>query len=161
MKRPFLVISGIALVGILAIAWILFSSLPPEELTWTVDDVLERPGLYAGKNITLEGEYRGWESGCVPTGPPVTRNDWQIKDETGCIYVTGVFPELDPYLDIGARVRVAGTLMANDMNAPYISAVRVEILDGNGTQPAGDESAYIDNIFKEPDEDILPPSLPS
>ncbi len=151
MKRIFTILLGIAL----------FSGCIQEELEWTIEDMLEKPELYRGKNITLDGEYMGWETGCASTGPPVTRNDWQIRDETGCMYVTGVFPELDPYQDIGTGVRVTGTIRMNDASIPYIMALNVEILGGNETtQPDGNETGSIGDIFTEPKEEIKPPSLP-
>lgn len=135
---------------------ILFSGCIQEELEWTVKDILDRPELYQGRNITIEGEYRGWETGCAPTGPPATRNDWQIKDETGCIYVTGIFPELDPYHDIGTRIEVTGMIKVGGVETPYIEALEIKILSGNETtEPGG-----IVDIFTEPDKDIIPPNLP-
>ena len=147
MKRLFTILLGITLLGCCI----------QEELKWTIEDILERPEPYEGKNITIEGEYMGWETGCAPTGPPITRSDWQIRDETGCIYVTNIFPELGPYRDIGTRVRVTGTIKLNSADIPYIRALRVEILGKNETsQPVG-----IENIFTEPEEEITPPSLPT
>jgi len=151
MKRIFTILLGIAL----------FSCCIQEELKWTIGDILERPESYGGKNITIEGEYMGWETGCAPTGPPVTRSDWQIKDETGCIYVTNIFLELDPYQDIGTRVKVTGTIRVSDVDIPYIKALKVEIPVGNETPQSEDnETEGIEDIFTEPEEEITPPSLP-
>ncbi len=143
---------------LLAIA--LFSCCVHDELEWTIKDIHDRAELYRDKNITLDGEYRGWETGCAPSGPPVTRNDWQIRDETSCIYVTGMFPELDPNQDIGTRLKVTGTVRLNAVSIPYIEAFKVEIPGENKTQPKENKTGDIEDIFKEPEEEITPPNLP-
>jgi len=105
-----------------------------ENLKWTIEDILKRPELYEGKNITIKGTYRGWETNCSEVGPPVTRGDWQLDDESGCIYVTGLFPNLDPYDDVGVKLRVEGVIRLNKMKIPYIEAIGIEILEENLTE---------------------------
>lgn len=143
------------------LAGVLFTGCVQEELDWTIRDILDKPELYLGKNITIVGEYRGWESNCTQTGPPVTRSDWQIKDETGCIYVTGMLPGLDPYQDVGVRIEVAGTIKVNDVGVAYIEALEIKILSGNETtEPQVNKTGTIAGMFTEPKENITPPNLP-
>ena len=78
---------------------------------------------YAGKTVTLSGEYRGWEPGFG--SPPVTRSDWILKDETGGIYITGKAPPgLDPVEDRGTEVTVRGVVKVKDGRA-YLEAESV------------------------------------
>jgi len=68
---------------------------------------MNKDGYYeiTGANVTLEWKTdgtnleviltaptRGWRSKCESSAP-VTRSDWILEDETGCIYVTGQFPD--------------------------------------------------------------------
>ena len=53
-----------------------------------IGDIKANPEAYEGKNVTIVGKYLGWNCYGCGYGPPVTRSDWCIEDETGCIYVT-------------------------------------------------------------------------
>jgi hypothetical protein len=77
------------------------------------------PAEFEGKSVIIVGEYRGWqmEDGY---GPPVTRSDWIVKDNTGWIYVTGGGSGLDPVADIGHPVVVKGTVRVSAEGMPYI-----------------------------------------
>ena len=54
----------------------------------TVTDVLDGA---AGRTVTVTGRYAGWTGGCKG-GPPNTRSDWMLVDDTSCIYVSGPVP---------------------------------------------------------------------
>lgn len=84
------------------------------------------PSDFKGEPVTIAGEYRGWqaENGY---GPPVTRSDWVIRDDTGWIYVTGQNPGLDPTEDIGTPVEVKGTVRVTGEGAAYIRAESVKV----------------------------------
>jgi len=53
-----------------------------------IRDIKVNPEAYEGKIVTIVGENLGWNCTGCGYGPPVTRSDWCIEDETGCIYVT-------------------------------------------------------------------------
>ncbi len=74
-----------------------------------ISDILNNSGKYNGKLVTIEGIYLGWTG--PSTGAQLTRSDWAIKDETGSIYVTGVYPDLDPFKDVGASLIVSGNVV--------------------------------------------------
>ncbi len=149
MEKIFVILAGV----------LLLSCCVQEKLEWTIKHITDQPKLYNEKNITIEGEYRGWETNCASTGPPVTRNDWQIKDETGCIYVTGIFPELDPYDDIGAKITLNGIIKTNKADIPYIQAITVTVLYENKTQQT-EQNKTISDVFTDPGEDLIPPNIP-
>ncbi len=73
--------------------------------------------------ISITATYRGWSA--IPNdpntkdGPPVTRSDWAICDDTGCMYVVGAV-DLDPSKDIGTKVTVVGKLKKNAKGQVYI-----------------------------------------
>ena len=89
----------------------------------TISDIIATPVDYEGKEITLIGEYSGWESEYGI--PPVTRSDWILKDETGGIYITGMIPSgFDPVDDRGAEVTVKGVVRIKNDRA-YIEAKEI------------------------------------
>lgn len=59
-----------------------------------IGDINNNPSVYDGKSVTVIGEYRGWQSE-LGHGPPVTRSDWILRDETGEIYITGKSPRFE------------------------------------------------------------------
>lgn len=85
-----------------------------------VGDILLNPAVYSGREITITGEYRGWEPGYGT--PPVTRSDWVLKDDTGGIYVSGILPSgLDPVDDRGTGITVYGVVKVTNGQV-YIKA---------------------------------------
>jgi len=82
----------------------------------SIKDILSDPDGFLGRTVTIEGEYRGWkpdpEAPQCRMGPPVTRGDWAIRDETGTLYVTGK-GLYDPIEDIGKPVSVVATVRKN------------------------------------------------
>ena len=73
-----------------------------------VKDISANPSGYLGQKVTVNGEYRGWESG--HGSPPVMRSDWVLKDSTDSIYITGKTSGLDVMKDVGKPVTVYGTV---------------------------------------------------
>ena len=107
-----------------------------------IKDILDDPKAWSGKTVLILGVYCGWKPprdvpGPNYTGPPETRSDWIISDETGWIYVTGGrmpflwihrmekhrrFHELTPE---AARVAVIGKVKVKIIKGsvvPYIDA---------------------------------------
>lgn len=63
-------------------------------------------------------------------GPPVTRSDWCVHDETGAIYVTGVSPPLNDKFgqsDWGKALTVHGRLQRTDTGILYIAAEQARV----------------------------------
>ena len=60
----------------------------------TIRIIHERVVELEGQTVHLEVRFKGWKGNCK-TGPPVSRSDWMVEDETGCIYVTGPLPQSD------------------------------------------------------------------
>lgn len=106
-------------------------NLPPslketrEEGTLTIRKIIEDPSGYVEKQIVLEGTFRGWKGKCE-SSKPLTRSDWILEDETGCIYVTGkVPPDLSPMAPKGEQILVTGTVQTGPDGAPLIRAETV------------------------------------
>ena len=91
-----------------------------------IGQIINSPPEFEGKPVTVAGEYRGWqaENGY---GPPVTRSDWVVKDDTGWIYVTGEGPGVDPTQDIGCPIEVRGMVRVTDQGVPYIEAKNAKV----------------------------------
>lgn len=94
---------------------------PVSILNPTISEIIEDPTAYIGKEAAIAGEYRGWQSE-EGYGPPVTRSDWVIRDESGEIYVTGKLPGFDPVKDIGKNIKVKGVVKIDRNGRPYIDA---------------------------------------
>ncbi len=113
-----------------------------EKCQVAVREILTWPRYLSGKEIIVEGEYRGWrargeEGEHLRHGPPKRRSDWIVKDATGAIYVSGRSPRgLDPYDDIGATVRVEGVGALSERGVPFIEARAVVILSRPGAPQA-------------------------
>jgi len=76
-----------------------------------IRDLINNPDRWVGAQVFLEGRNMGWQPdpNCpvCAGGPPVTRSDWVLRDDTGCIYVTGKWA---PANTRGQEVFVEGTL---------------------------------------------------
>ena len=91
-----------------------------------IHDIIQNPQRWIGKRVVLEG----YNVGLIPYpncplcagGPPVTRDDWVLQDDTGCIYVAGVWagtciPQ--------PRIAVEGTLRRSPSGQIYLAAKQV------------------------------------
>ena len=99
-----------------------------------IGEILNSPNDFSGRQVAIVGYYRGWDLlKEVSNGSPVTRSDWVIADESGAIYVTGVFPKgLDPSSMDSAMtmVRLSATVEYNERGI-YLVAQSVEVLPRN------------------------------
>ncbi|MBI2843753.1 MAG: hypothetical protein HYX78_10170 [Armatimonadetes bacterium] len=94
----------------------------------TVSTIVNNVDAAVGQLVQITGTYMGWRPdpkapACKP-GPPVTRSDWAVSDETGCIFVTGR-SGLDPISDIGKKISVSGTVKKTEKGQPYVEARNV------------------------------------
>lgn len=56
-----------------------------------IKELLENPTKYSSSEVLLDGFFKGWKGTCSSSFM-LTRSDWILEDETGCIYVTGTLP---------------------------------------------------------------------
>lgn len=89
----------------------------------TVREAIANYEKLKGKTVTISGAYGGWSSNStdpnVKDGPPVTRSDWTISDDTGSMYVTGSI-NLNPVKDVGTKITVTGKLDKSNKGQVYM-----------------------------------------
>lgn len=91
-----------------------------------IRDLINNPDRWVGTQVFLAGRNAGWQPdpncpNCAG-GPPVTRSDWVLRDDTGCIYVTGIWATANTR---GQEVLVEGTLRRGRRGQIYIEAKQV------------------------------------
>ena len=104
--------------------------------TQIVKEILADPGQFEGTSVTLVGYYRGWDLlGEAASGPPVTRSDWVLKDDSAAIYVqAGLAVEGDISLNPGSTadtekvLRVTGFVRVTGAGQPYIEPELIELV---------------------------------
>jgi hypothetical protein len=91
MKRiEYFLAAGISAILILSI----ISGCNPQVVNnnLKIADIINRPSTYQGKTVTIDCKYGGWTYGAevavCDKGPQVTRSDFCVYDETGCIYTS-------------------------------------------------------------------------
>jgi len=94
----------------------------------TIGAIVDNVDAALGQVVSITGVYRGWRPdanspACRP-GPPVTKSDWAVSDQTGCIFVTGPSGP-DATNDYGKQITVVGTVCKTDKGQPYIEAKNV------------------------------------
>lgn len=92
----------------------------------TVGEVLKNCSLMLGKEVVLEGTFRGWSCPAECRNPGITRSDACITDSTGCIYIAGT-GGLDPLTDKGKKVRVLA-FVSKKGNICYLKPEKVDEL---------------------------------
>lgn len=93
-----------------------------------IGEVIRDPERFSGLEIVLGGAFRGWKGSCPESGM-MTRSDWIVEDETGCIYVTGLAPQnLSSAEPHGERIMVQGTVIAGPGKKPVLKAARVTVM---------------------------------
>lgn len=103
-----------------------------EELKTPIEDILNNPGKFADKFVSVSGYYSGWKN--APGSPPVTRSDWVLCDDAkNAIYCTGLIPQdsetssTPSYwkpMHILARVGIA-------KDRPYLQVAEAKIINLN------------------------------
>lgn len=95
------------------------SSDPP--LMVKIQDILDKTDDYEGRQVILNCTFQGWRGKCR-TGPPISRSDWMVEDDTGCIYATGALPRgLSAASPMGEKLQLTGTVKEKD-GIPYLEA---------------------------------------
>jgi hypothetical protein len=75
-------------------------------------DINSKPGNYTNGIFMLEGTSRGWGfpvNTSVVWGKMVTRSDWVFEDNTGALYITGIFK-----IEKGTEVKISGTVVLDE-----------------------------------------------
>ena len=94
----------------------------------SIGEIRDNPAYYQGKTVVIKGKFLGWNAPQC-NHPKITRSDWAIEDETGCIYVTGIWPDrLDPVKHRGRRLIVDGKIEINEEGIPYIRAISIKVI---------------------------------
>ena len=92
-----------------------------------IQKILKNPGEFGNKEIVLEGAFQGWKGKCEDSSP-LTRSDWILKDETGCIYVSGKIPGgVSTTEPRGEALVLSGTLKIKEGGKPYFEAKEVRL----------------------------------
>ena len=93
----------------------------------TLQEILKTPAEFVNKEIALEGAFQGWKGKCEDSSP-LTRSDWILKDETGCIYVSGKIPAGVSATDPRGEILIlSGTLKIKEGGKPYFEAKEVRL----------------------------------
>ncbi len=93
---------------------------------FTVGELLKNCPSLLGKEVVVEGTYRGWNCPSACRNPGVTRSDVCLVDSTGCIYLSGT-GGLDPLTGRGKRVKVVGVVSERN-GICYLKPERVDEL---------------------------------
>jgi hypothetical protein len=93
-----------------------------------LDAVLEDPKAFEGREIVVEGAFRGWRGRC-PGSTPITRSDWVLENQTGCIYATGRIPDRVSLLEPrGQQLIVSGEVGVGRDGKPVLKVIEVKSL---------------------------------
>jgi hypothetical protein len=101
-----------------------------------IESIHKNPDALKGHPVLVRGRFMGWR--CESAHPGITRSDWAIQDQTGCIYVTGTPPgSLNPVKDIGCPLVLMGTVEISASGAPYIRGDKVVLAKSNSAADLG------------------------
>jgi hypothetical protein len=93
----------------------------------TIQKVLNNRAQFVNKEIVLEGAFQGWKGKCEDS-TPLTRSDWILKDDTGCLYVSGKIPTgVSTTAPRGEILILSGTLKIKEGGKPYFEAKEVRL----------------------------------
>jgi hypothetical protein len=90
-----------------------------EPVRLSVGEIIDRAEDLEGRMVEVTARFMGWKGSCR-NGPPVTRSDWMLEDESGCIYVSGPAPPgLSPAQPKQRMVTIVGLLHLKG-ETPYL-----------------------------------------
>ena len=106
-----------------------------------IEQITNNPPDWVNKKVVVSGEYTGWSPSpldpATSHGPPVTRSDWTIHDDTGSIYCSARQPSegslpisLRPYEDWGRRIQVTGVVRLAQRGFSYLEPVDITSITG-------------------------------
>jgi len=93
-----------------------------------IKDILAGSMEVTSGEVAVKGVFKGWNENCSSSSM-ITRSDWVLEDETGCIYVTGRIPNsLSPAKPRDENVLVQGSVIITKKGKPVIKASRITLL---------------------------------
>lgn len=96
--------------------------LTKKEIKITIRQIIDDAGSYVGKDVAVRGIFRGWSGKCESSAM-LTRGDWILEDETGCIFITGRMPNnVSAVKPQGEYILVTGRVLMNKKGKPIIKA---------------------------------------
>jgi hypothetical protein len=96
-----------------------------KETNFTIKQILDDTRSFEGKDITVQGISKGWSGTCAASAM-LTRSDWILEDDTGCIYVTGRMPTGSAAIQPqGERIVVQGKVVLGSAGKPIIRAEKL------------------------------------
>jgi hypothetical protein len=124
------------------------TELEPEATTPSIRALALEPWRFAGKKVTVTGNFRGRNLfGDLPNAPGKSRYDFVLRGPEGAIWVTGLRPrgrgfELDPSrrVDTDRWVEVTGTVVY-ERGLVRIEGTQIAMARAPETTPLADESA--------------------
>jgi hypothetical protein len=122
------------------------------QLTDLIGSINADPEVFEGQTVEIIGFFRGWDlENDVNAGPPVSRSDWVITDNTGGIYVhskirSDQLSGLDPssLVDSKVMLHLFGNVLISEKGLPYLELIDVMIV--------GHSSPLIGSIVSNVDE---------
>lgn len=75
-------------------------------------EIFNNPQYFTDRLFLLEGTSRGWGKPVYASevwGKLITRSDWVLEDNTGAIYITGIFK-----IENGTEVKVIGKIVLDE-----------------------------------------------
>lgn len=100
-----------------------------EEGKGSIKTILEKPSVFENKVVIVEGFFRGWSGRCK-SGPPKSRSDWMLEDDTGCVYITGQIPNgLSPFQPKGEQLSVKGKVLLDKNHRPFLEAIKITFIN--------------------------------
>lgn len=86
-----------------------------------IQDLLQNPARYEDRRVTLPCVFKGWKGSCR-SAPPISRSDWMVEDETGCLYVHGPLPYgLDPLHPREKKLVLTGVIKRGPSGQSYLN----------------------------------------
>jgi len=87
------------------------ASPAPMPVKATIKDILTGSVKSSSPEVIVKGVFKGWKGTC-PSSSLLTRSDWILEDETGCIYVSGfLLPGLSPAQPNNEHIVVTGGIV--------------------------------------------------
>jgi len=106
----------------------LSATIPKKNELTSVQEILDHQERFFEKDVTVRGVFRGWKEKCTSSSM-ITRSDWVLEDDTGCIYITGRIPKaLSPLKPKGESVLVQGRVITTKKGKPAIKAAQITLL---------------------------------
>jgi len=144
MKRVFFVLAFLILAcGLLLAADEAVTKRCEGAAPTPIKDIRANPSKFVGKWALVKGEYEGWDvNHRLKEGPPVTRSDWIVYDQSAAIYVSAkggdeyVRLRMQKIEKIGQKLTLCGLVEKNERGQVYLKLAEGAWLEVEELQPA-------------------------